>query len=83
MSLLVNTEDVEQVARGWLERKYQKKFGKLKFVEVMSEDGVWDVKVEMKLATGMLTMAPHIVHLKIDAHSTEILGYSQSEIKKE
>ncbi len=83
MSLLVNTEDVEQVARGWLERKYGKKLGKLKFIEVMSTDGVWDVKVETKLATGVLSVSPHVVHLRIDAHSTEILGYSQSEVKKE
>jgi hypothetical protein len=82
MSLLVNTEDVEQVARGWMQRKYGKKLGKMKFVEVMSDGGVWNVKVEAKIAAGVLVVAPHLVQLKIDAHSTEILGYSETRIKE-
>ena len=82
MSLLVSTDDVEQVARGWLERKYGKRLGKLKFVEVMNEAGVWNVKVQTRLATGVLSVVPHLLQLKIDAHSTEILGYAETEIKE-
>ncbi len=80
MSLLVNTEDVEQVAKGWLQRKYGKRLGKMKFVEVMSEGGVWNVGVKVKLATGVLALTSHMIHLKIDSQSTDILGYSDTEI---
>lgn len=80
MSLLVRTEDVEQVAKAWLERKYGKKLGKVKFVEVMSDNGVWNVKANVKLATGVLSITSHLVQLKIDSHSTDVLGYSESQI---
>ncbi len=80
MSLLSNTEDVEQVARAWLERKYGKKLGKVRFVEVMSGDGFWSVKASVKLTTGVLSVVPHVVELKIDSRSTDILGYSESRV---
>ncbi len=80
MSLLERTEDVEQVATGWLQRKYGKKLGKVKFAEVMGDNGVWNVKANVRLATGVLSITSHVVQLKIDAHSTEILGYSESEV---
>lgn len=80
MSLLVRTEDVEQVAKAWLERKYGKKLGKVKFVEVMSDNGVWNVKANVKLATGVLSITSHLVQLKIDSHSTDVLGYSESQL---
>ena len=35
MSVLTNIDDVEQVASAWLARRYGKKLGKVKFVEVM------------------------------------------------
>lgn len=80
MSLLVRTEDVEQVAKAWLERKYGKKLGKVKFVEVMSDNGVWNVKANVRLATGVLSITSHLVQLKIDSHSTDVLGYSESQL---
>ncbi len=80
MSLLTSTDDVEQVARSWIQRKYGKRLGKLKFVEVMSGEGVWDVKANVKLTAGVLSIKSQLVHLKIDARSTEILGYSETEL---
>jgi hypothetical protein len=82
MSLLANTEDVEQVARSWLERKYGKKIQKLKFVEVMGDNGVWTVKAQVRLATGVLAVTPMLVQLKIDSKSPDILGYAENEIEE-
>ncbi len=82
MSLLSSTEDVEEVAKAWIQKRYGKKLGKLKFIEVMSDEGVWTVKASVKLATGVLSITPHIVQLRIDAQSTDVLGYSESEVAK-
>jgi hypothetical protein len=82
MSLLSRTEDVEEVAKSWLERKYGKKMTKLKFVEVMGEGGVWNVKAQVRVATGVLAVTPMLVQLKIDSNSTDILGYAESEIEE-
>lgn len=68
------------MARAWLERKYGKKLGKVKFVEVMSDNGVWNVKANVKLATGVLLINSHLVQLKIDSHSMDVLGYSESQL---
>ncbi len=40
MSLLATTDDAEQVARSWMEKRYGPKLGKVKFIEVMGEGGV-------------------------------------------
>ena len=80
MSLLVSPEDAEQVAKAWLQRKYGKKLGKVKFVEVMSDGGVWNVRASVRLATGILSLGSYMVQLKVDSNSTDILGYSESEV---
>ncbi len=82
MSLLATTDDAEQVALSWMQKRYGNRLGKVKFVEVMGENGVWSVKANVKLSTGLLTFKPHLVQVKIDSGSTEILGYSESEIQK-
>jgi len=58
MSVLTNIDDVEQVASAWLARRYGKKLGKVKFVEVMGEGTAWNVKAEAKIATGVLSVVP-------------------------
>ncbi len=82
MSLLATTDDAEQFAKGWMQKRYGKKLGRVRFVEVMGENGVWTVKANVKLATGVLSIKPHIVQLKVDSGSTEVLGYSETEIQK-
>ncbi|MDG6899126.1 MAG: hypothetical protein JRM91_01415 [Nitrososphaerota archaeon] len=82
MSLLATTEDAEQVAKSWLQRKYGKRLGKIKFVEVMRESDHWMVKANVKLASGVLLVKPHMVQIKIDSNSTHVLGYSEVEIEK-
>ncbi len=81
MSLLATTDDAEQVAMSWMQKRYGNKLGKVKFVEVMGENGVWTVKANVKLSTGPLAFKPHLVQVKIDSNSTEILGYSEAEIQ--
>ena len=80
MSLLASTDDAEQVARSWMEKRYGSRLGKVKFVEVMSDNGVWTVKANVKLATGLLAFKQHLVQLKIDSGSTDVLGYSETEV---
>lgn len=82
MSLLATTGDAEQVAKTWLQKKYGKRLGRVKFVEVMKEGGVWTVKANVKLASGVLLIKPHKVQVKIDSSSTEVLGYSETEAEK-
>ena len=79
MSLLATTDDAEQFAKAWLQKKYGKRLGKVKFVEVMSDNGVWNVKASAKLAVGVLLIKPHIIQIKIDAGTAEVLGYSEAE----
>lgn len=81
MSLLATTDDAEQFAKGWMQKRYGKRLGKVKFVEVMSESGIWTVKANVKLATGVLSIKPHLVQVKIDSGSNDVLGYSEAEIK--
>lgn len=83
MSLLATTDDAEQVATAWMQKRYGKKLGKVKFVEVMGDNGIWNVKANVKLATGVLTIKPHLVQLKIDSNSMDVLGYSETEIKND
>ncbi len=81
MSLLATTDDAEQVAMSWMQKRYGNKLGKVKFIEVMGENGVWSVRANVKLSTGLLAFKPHVVQVKIDSNSTEILGYSEAEIQ--
>jgi len=80
MSLLASTDDAEQVARTWMERRYGKGMGKVKFVEVTSENGVWTVKATVNLTSGFFEVKPHLVLLKIDSNSMNIVGYSDTEL---
>ena len=79
LSVLASPEDAEQVAKAWMQKKYGKRLGRVKFVEVMSDSGVWNVKANVKLTVGVLLIKPHIVQIKIDAGTTEVLGYSETE----
>ncbi len=80
MSLLATTDDAEQVATSWLEKRYGNKLGRVKFIEVMGDGGAWSVKARVMLAAGLISSKPHIVQVKIDAATTDILGYSETEI---
>ncbi|MDG6989353.1 MAG: hypothetical protein JRN21_08560 [Nitrososphaerota archaeon] len=82
MSLLATTDDAEQVAKSWMEKRYGKRLGRVKFVEVMSDNGIWSVKADVKLAAGVLLIKRHLIQVKIDAGSTDVLGYSESEISE-
>ena len=79
LSVLASPEDAEQVAKAWMQKKYGKRLGRVKFVEVMSDSGVWNVKANVKLTVGVLLIKPHIIQIKIDAGTTEVLGYSETE----
>ena len=63
-----------------MEKRYGSRLGKVKFVEVMSDNGVWTVKANVKLATGLLAFKQQLVQLKIDSGSTDVLGYSETEV---
>jgi hypothetical protein len=80
MSLLASTDDAEQVAHAWMEKRYGSRLGKVKFVEVMSENGTWTVKANVKLAAGLLAFKPYLIQLKIDSNTTDVLGYSETEV---
>ena len=80
MSLLATTDDAEQMALGWMQKRYGNKLGRVRFVEAMVGNGVWTVKANVKLSTGLLVFKPHLVQLKIDSVSSEVLGYSETEI---
>ncbi len=81
MSLLATPDDAEQVAKAWMQRRYDKRLGRVKFVEAMNENGVWSVKAEVKLAVGVLLAKPHVIQVRIDSRTTDIVGYSESEVK--
>ena len=80
VSLLATTDDAEQVAKSWMQKRYGKRLGRVKFVEVMNDNGIWTVKADVKLAAGVLLVKRHLIQVKINAGSTDVLGYSESEI---
>ena len=79
LSVLASPEDAEQVAKAWMQKKYGKRLGRVKLVEVMSDSGVWNVKANVKLTVGVLLIKPHIIQIKKDAGTTEVHGYSETE----
>ncbi len=81
MSPLATTDDAEQVAMSWMQKRYGNKLSRVKCVKVMGDSGIWTVKVNVKLSTGLLAFEPHLVQVKIESGSTEILGYSETEIQ--
>jgi hypothetical protein len=81
LSLLATPDDAEQVAKAWMQRRYDKRLGRVKFVEAMNENGVWSVKAEVKLAVGVLLAKPHVIQVRIDSRTTDIVGYSEFEVK--
>ncbi len=46
----------------------------------MGEGGVWTIKARVMLSTGLLSYKPHLVQVKIDSATTDVLGYSETEI---
>ena len=80
MSLLSTTDDAERVAKSWMQRKYGSKLGKVKFVEVMGEGGIWTLKAKVMLSTGLLSFKPHLIQLRVDSGSTDVTGYAETEI---
>ncbi|MDG6937757.1 MAG: hypothetical protein JRN42_04355 [Nitrososphaerota archaeon] len=82
MSLLASTDDAELAAKAWLQKKYGKRLGRVKFVEVLKDSDVWTVRANVKLSSGVLLIKPHMVQVKIDSNSTQVLGYSEAEVEK-
>lgn len=68
------------MARAWLQRRHGEKLGKVKFVEVMSHNCFWNVKDNINLTSGVLTITSHLMQLRIDSRSTEISGYADNEV---
>jgi hypothetical protein len=82
MSLLATTDDAEQVAKAWMAKRFGRRLGKLKFIEVMNDGRVWSVKASVKLASGVLLIKEHIIQVRIDSATSEIVGYSDNEADK-
>ncbi|MDG6898946.1 MAG: hypothetical protein JRN12_02265 [Nitrososphaerota archaeon] len=82
MSLLASTEEAEFAVKAWLQKKYGKRLGRVRFFEVMKEGDVWTVKANLKLVSGVLMAKPYFVQVKVDSNSTQVLGYSEAEIEK-
>ena len=77
---MATTDDAEQVALSWMQKRYGSKLGKVRFVEAMGENGVWNLKAKVMLAAGLLSFKPHMVQVRIDSGTTDVLGYSETEI---
>ena len=61
-----------------MKSKYPNKIAKAKFSEVMLENGVWTLRIEVEMRTGVLAAATRILVLKIDPDTTNVVGYSES-----
>ena len=78
LSIISTTDEAEGVARQWMKRKYSGKIAKVKFNQVLLQDGVWTLKADVEMRTGVLSTAPRTLMLKIEADTTNVIGYSES-----
>lgn len=79
MSLVTSAEEAEEIAKQWLERKFAEKLRRSRVKEIQLSEGLWNVKAEVVLRSGALSMSSHAVHLKVDAGTAKVIGYSESE----
>jgi hypothetical protein len=78
MSLISSADEAEQVARGWLSQRYKRRIAKLGFPTVSLDAGIWTVRAEVRLRSGVLSVVNRTVFLKIDPGTTNVIGYSET-----
>jgi hypothetical protein len=78
MPLVSTTDEAEQIAKDWMRRRYGNKISKVRFHEVMLQDGVWTLRAEAEVPKGVLSTAPVSIVLKVDADAPNVVGYSES-----
>lgn len=50
---ITSTEEAEEFSNEWLKSKYRDKLAKRRFNQVMLESGIWQLKAESELRTGL------------------------------
>lgn len=75
---ITSAEEAEEFSRQWLKSKYRGKLAKHRFNQVLLENGVWQLKAELELKTGVLKTEPKSFSMSIEASTGKVLGYKEA-----
>lgn len=74
---ITSVEEAEEFSEEWLKSKYRGKLAKHRFNQVMLENGVWQLKAELELQTGVLKTESKSFSMSIEASTGKVLGYKE------
>ena len=74
---ITSAEEAEEFSKEWLRSKYRDKLAKNRFNQVMLENGIWQVKAELQLRTGVLSVERKSFSMSIEANTGKVLGYKE------
>jgi hypothetical protein len=78
LSIVSTTEEAEEVAKQWMKHKYSGKIAKSKFNQVMLQNGIWTIRADIEIRKGVLQTVPWTLIMRIDANTTNVIGYTES-----
>ena len=61
---------------GWLQQKYQKRLGKVRFMGVMLDSGTWRVNADFYIKGDLLDKKRKRLVVSIDPETTSVVGYT-------
>lgn len=74
---ITGAEEAEEFSREWLKSKYRDKLAKHRFSQVMLENGIWQVKAELQLRMGVLSVERKSFAMSVEANTGKVLGYKE------
>jgi hypothetical protein len=74
---IASTEEAEEFSKEWLKSKYHGKLAKHRFNEVTLEGGIWHLKAELQLKTGILSVERKPFSISVEASTGKVLGYKE------
>jgi hypothetical protein len=74
---ITSAEEAEELTSTWLKNKFHDKVKKIRFSQVALENGIWQVKAELDLKTGIMRKARHQLSVSIDSTAGKVLSYKE------
>ena len=74
---ITGAEEAEELTSTWLKNKFHDKVKKIRFSQVVLENGIWQVKAELDLKTGITSKARHQLSVSIDSLAGKVLSYKE------
>ncbi len=74
---ITSAEEAEELTSTWLKNKFHDKVKRIRFSQVVLENGIWQVKAELDLRTGFMRKARHQLSVSIDSVEGKVLSYKE------